>query len=310
MKKHFISVFLCSFILATILSFAANAAPTFNKPVQYGEYPASSTIQIRWTCTDSDVSHYLISIRYFTFDERYNSGSGTPDGTTSSSNGTVVLQNVNIGNVKSYTLSVTSNANRRLYKVAVCSVKENGSRSWSTPRYFYISSHNGVPNPPISFKIWTGFTSLTKEQIYYSSLAWYNALGTEYINTYPFSQGTSNNFVNNNDGLNCITKQTISYGDFANALAVTYRNSASPTEVDINLNGVYSSSFANSAQVGKYDVQSIVTHEMGHAIGLTDKYESNWSTSWTMYGFSSTNDISQRSLESVDIQAVATLYGQ
>jgi len=54
------------------------------------------------------------------------------------------------------------------------------------------------------------------------------------------------------------------------------------------------------------DVQNIVTHEVGHGIGLADIYDCNLET---MYGYSHLSDIEKRDLYDGDIAGLQKLYG-
>jgi len=56
------------------------------------------------------------------------------------------------------------------------------------------------------------------------------------------------------------------------------------------------------------DLQNIATHELGHAVGLGDLYNSECSTQ-TMYGYSGYGDIQKRDLASGDIVGLTLLYG-
>jgi len=51
-----------------------------------------------------------------------------------------------------------------------------------------------------------------------------------------------------------------------------------------------------------------MTHEMGHEIGLADKYES-FATEWTMYGSCAYGETKKNSPHEYDIQAMKRLYG-
>ncbi len=59
---------------------------------------------------------------------------------------------------------------------------------------------------------------------------------------------------------------------------------------------------------GYMDIQNIVTHELGHAVGLRDLY-TNACSSVTMYGYSGYNETSKRSLEQADITGLQRMYG-
>jgi hypothetical protein len=55
------------------------------------------------------------------------------------------------------------------------------------------------------------------------------------------------------------------------------------------------------------DVQNIVTHELGHAVGLDDVYQSSCSEV-TMYGYSTEGETKKCDLEPADIAGLLTLY--
>ena len=56
------------------------------------------------------------------------------------------------------------------------------------------------------------------------------------------------------------------------------------------------------------DTWSIVTHELGHGVGLGDLYQDQWY--WqTMYGFADFGQTWKRTLESGDIAGLKALYG-
>ena len=56
------------------------------------------------------------------------------------------------------------------------------------------------------------------------------------------------------------------------------------------------------------DLQNIATHELGHAFGLADLYDSN-AYEETMYGYSSEGDTEKRTLYLGDIAGIQNLYG-
>jgi len=55
------------------------------------------------------------------------------------------------------------------------------------------------------------------------------------------------------------------------------------------------------------DLQNIATHELGHALGLDDVYQTSCSEV-TMFGYSAEGETSKRSLEPPDIQGLTTFY--
>jgi len=56
------------------------------------------------------------------------------------------------------------------------------------------------------------------------------------------------------------------------------------------------------------DLQNIVTHEFGHAVGLSDLYTSSCSAV-TMYGYSGEGETIKRTLETADITGLQKMYG-
>jgi hypothetical protein len=73
--------------------------------------------------------------------------------------------------------------------------------------------------------------------------------------------------------------------------------------------GDYAWGDPETAAIPVMDVQNIVTHELGHALGLNDVYQSACSNV-TMYGYSDYDETSKRTLEQPDITGLQELYGQ
>jgi hypothetical protein len=57
------------------------------------------------------------------------------------------------------------------------------------------------------------------------------------------------------------------------------------------------------------DFQNILTHEIGHGLGLADLYEPDCSSE-TMYGYSDYGEVLKRDLNSGDITGIQELYGE
>ncbi len=62
-----------------------------------------------------------------------------------------------------------------------------------------------------------------------------------------------------------------------------------------------------SGEANKMDFENIATHELGHAVGLGDLYNTECSEQ-TMYGISWYGDIEKRTLEAGDISGIQKLY--
>lgn len=197
------------------------------------------------------------------------------------------------------------------YSVSVGAVYSNTNISYSSSVPFFTTSHSGVFDPALSFSIWSGFGDTTKEQIYYSFNTWNTSmdLGYEVANTYPFSMCHSENVYPSSDGENRITGVSVGAGEYL-MQTTTYRYSSGVDagkviEADINVNK--SHSWANSPTNDRYDVQNVMTHEVGHVLGLVDHYES-WAVNLTMYGFSDINESKKRTPESHDITYAKRIY--
>lgn len=126
-----------------------------------------------------------------------------------------IVVDVNAGSKLSY--SMTGSFLNRYYedngyekfRICIGAVMKNGKTWWSEERYIYIAYHNTPVDKPFSFHIYNGFTSESKDQIYYACQNWNNALnlGREVVNTYPYSMGTNKIHENINDGENIVTKK-------------------------------------------------------------------------------------------------------
>ncbi len=194
------------------------------------------------------------------------------------------------------------------FRLSVCAVTMSGRQLYSDERYFHSTAHAGILDGTVSFKIWNGFSDDTKSAVYNSCRAWNNAidLDREVVNTYPFSQGISSSTLNTYDNINSVVPiYDYEHTYLMQTNSTIYVDTLGLANVDITDNKIHD--WANSQRSGYYDVQNAMTHEVGHVVGLNDKYDS-WSTEWTMHGYSDTNEIKKRSLHSTDISSVYTLY--
>lgn len=111
------------------------------------------------------------------------------------------------------------------------------------------------------------FSYETERALHNSCLAWNNACDSgdlvyrdtnvTYVSEHPKS-----------DGVNSVTKQT--WGDYED-IAQTYytsKNSTTIYEADIALNVSHPYGTAQTS----YDTQTVLTHEIGHLLGLGDSY--------------------------------------
>jgi len=294
MKKVNIKVIIAILIISMIVIVsptqlkAAAGGPPVTYPAQNSEYGFYS-MTLQWNSPSSSygtVNYYKIFIRNLKQD--------------------TLIVNGNTTSSRSYTIPTSLLSQKTRYRFSICAVMTDGVQRWSDERYFYISSHNGINTTPLTLVSWSGFTYDTKIGVYYACQAWDSAIGTEVVNTPPTTTVHNDNTINNNDGNNRVTG--VSQGLNGNLATTYYRyytSNKKVIEADININKSYP--WVNSSMSGYYDVQNVITHEVGHVVGLCDIYDS-WATEITMYGSASTGEIKKRTLETHDTVSANHLY--
>ena len=131
---------------------------------------------------------------------------------------------------------------------------------------------------------------------------------------------TSKELFNNNYGISTSVQygiqdyqNAIAFGDYSNSgvIAVTSvwytRVGKKIVEFDMlfNTDFIWGDATVSSSLM---DLQNITTHELGHAVGLSDIYNSSCSLV-TMYGYSNYGEIQKRILEQPDILGLQKMYG-
>lgn len=98
------------------------------------------------------------------------------------------------------------------------------------------------------------------------------------------------------------------------ALAVTYTRYYSSTGEVVDVDTIMNKKFAWSwsgtnscAYENSYDSQDILTHELGHWLGMDDEYASNFQDN-TMYGYGSKQEVKKNTLTTGDYTAAFNLY--
>jgi len=119
------------------------------------------------------------------------------------------------------------------------------------------------------------------------------------------------------DGKNIITWGNAPSGALAVSWVWYYPSTGEVAEVDTVMNKSYSWAWSNPedwhnpattcAYQNAYDAQDILTHELGHTVGLDDEYEANYENA-TMYGWGSMTEILKDTLSSGDIAGVGSIY--
>lgn len=299
----FFVMFGCAFSV-----FAASNGPVVTYPSNYEEVPCDIGLTITWEPPSSvnDVDYYVVSIRRFYYETVYDAT--IKKYVTLRKDSLIVDHEIVSSGVDQLSLNSAQLTSGDTFRLSVCAVTMSGRQLYSDERYFHSTAHPGISEGTVSFKIWNGFSDDTKSAVYYSCRAWNNAidLDREVVNTYPFSQGVSSSTVNYYDNINSVVP--IYDYEWTYLMLTTWTHDEETLElinVDITINKIHD--WANSQRSGYYDVQNAMTHEVGHVVGLNDKYDS-WSTEWTMYGYSDPNEIKKRSLHSADISSVYNLY--
>ena len=101
------------------------------------------------------------------------------------------------------------------------------------------------------------------------------------------------------------------------ALGVTYirYNTTTGTVVDVDtiMNQKFTWSWngggsAVCANENSYDAQNILTHELGHWMGLDDMYDSSLYANNTMYGYGAKGEVKKDTLTTGDAQGLQSIY--
>ena len=101
------------------------------------------------------------------------------------------------------------------------------------------------------------------------------------------------------------------------ALAVTYTRYASSTGQVVDVDTIMNQKFAWSwtdqntnalcSWTNTYDAQNILTHELGHWLGLNDEYTDAFADN-TMFGYGSQAEVKKDTLTTGDIQGALAIY--
>lgn len=230
----------------------------------------------------------------------------------------------------------------RAYKDSEIPEKEGIYRVWSHPELrvrVFVHGIKGKPNPPAPALI-CGLDDLDSLAVVDSAGWKLPSKWTYYLNSssVPSSVGGKNLTtiaVNAFKVWTDVTKLTIAnvgntsvsqrkldnrniiaWGSTpSSALGVTYiwynPNTKQVIDVDtiINKNVVWmwSGGTTNCAYDNSYDAQDILTHELGHWLGLDDHYTGDYAEN-TMYGYGSKTETKKDTLTTGDIDGVKAIY--
>jgi hypothetical protein len=150
-----------------------------------------------------------------------------------------------------------------------------------------------VPEIDRSFKIWRDIETVPIEFV---------------------AMGCSDSKYNENDGINSVLLLSTTWPFDSVAIAITRNFYVAGTtessglilDSDILLNGVHHQ-FSVGAEAGKHDIRNIVTHEVGHFLGLGHEV-APVSTDSTMYAIAATGEVKKQTLERNDIDGIESAY--
>ena len=133
-----------------------------------------------------------------------------------------------------------------------------------------------------------------------------NGVGPQIL-VVPAADGVHGGF--HMDGHNTLSLVTAAWDGNPQAAALTMRSVVHGAqdailEVDTKVNAA-DWSFVDGSERGSIDLQSVLTHEFGHTLGLVDDFEHEEAT---MFYGSKDKDTSKRDLSSEDTDAVHALY--
>ena len=117
-----------------------------------------------------------------------------------------------------------------------------------------------------TFQVQNTFGSLTKTQFADAMIHWNGQLTKNFL--FKSSTDTQDAEPSNN-GIKTVTKKDYGYVNYTAAMVpyIEWQGlSLVMRECDIKFNTYYP--FANSRMAGYYDVQSVMTHELGHALSV------------------------------------------
>jgi len=108
-------------------------------------------------------------------------------------------------------------------------------------------------------------------------------------------------------------KNAIAFGDYPDSrvIAVTSVWYTRVGKRIVEFDVLFNTGFAWGDALGGssvMDLQNITTHELGHAVGLSDIYSTTCSAV-TMYGYSDYGETQKRTLEQADITGLQKIYG-
>lgn len=113
------------------------------------------------------------------------------------------------------------------------------------------------------------------------------------------------------DGQNVVTWGRLGAGSLGITYVWYYPSSGNLAEVDTVMNSRYKWSLSNQeacADNKTYDAKNIMTHELGHWMGLDDMYNAGTHGDATMYGYGAMGEVKKNTLSNGDKLGISAIY--
>lgn len=176
------------------------------------------------------------------------------------------------------------------YKVK--KTKDGKTVRWKTNTIIYYVNTSGGPSG-----------SLTAIQ---SAMQTWTDVNTSSLR-FVYGGNTTSTAYNLADGMNIICFRSLGTETTTARNFVTWNASGEIQDSDIVVNTDHNLSAADACPKDRYDIQSIVTHELGHALILCELKKKEHRKK-TMYWKEFKGDMKKRTLEQDDINGIAYLY--
>ena len=165
---------------------------------------------------------------------------------------------------------------------------------------YSLTTGKGISGRPLTIYAKSGLSSTYINALQSSISTWNNAgYGTFF--TYGGTKTATN--LNEQDGVSVLSTINLPGNTAFGVTTIWYNTSTKYIfEADISINTAYSY-FVSLAGTG-YDLISVMTHELGHALGLADCTD----TEATMYGYMNPQETKKRTLATDDLNGLNALY--
>ena len=161
----------------------------------------------------------------------------------------------------------------------------------------------GVARKPIYFQCHAWFDWQVKSAVHYANLEW-NNLGVGALAYRSSTEHRISDIESRKDGINMVSDWFAGTSSYL-AYTTWWVSNNKLTEADIVFNRNYP--WGYYGEPGRFDVQQVVTHEIGHALGLDDVYSAAHGHD-TMYGYTNAGETYKRILHICDQKGILYLY--